>query len=81
MITLEETIKHHEQVADSYKDTVPDCDCAKKHRQLAEWLRELKYYREECETFKVKGIINTLKHVKKVTGKVRIIEKPKKIFE
>ena len=59
----------------------PDCDCAKKHRQLAEWLRELKYYREECDTFKVKGISNPLKYVKTVKGTVRVVEKPKKIFE
>jgi len=44
-------------------------------------LRELKYYREECETFKVKRIIQPLKQIGKVTGKVKIIEKPKKIFE
>ena len=80
-MTLEKAINHSEQVADSYKDTVPDCECAKKHKQLAEWLRELKYYREECDTFKVKGIINPLKHVKKVKGTVRVVEKPKKIFE
>jgi len=81
-MTLEEAIQHHEQVADSYNNTVPDCDCAKQHRQLTEWLKELKYYREECETFKVKRIITTsLKPINTVIGKVKIIEKPKKIFE
>jgi len=74
-MTLEDTIKHHEQIADSYKDTVPDCDCAKKHRQLAEWLKELKYYREECETFKVKRIIQPSESIKKIKGTVKIIEK------
>ena len=78
---LEEAIHHHEQVANSYKDTVPDCDCANQHRQLTEWLRELKYYREECETFKVKGIIKSSEPIKTVKGTVKIIEKPKKIFE
>ena len=78
---LEEAIQHHEQIAYSYNNTVPDCECAKNHRQLAEWLRELKYYREECETFKVKRIIQSLKPINTVIGKVRIIEKPKKIFE
>jgi len=77
MMTLEEEIKHHEQIADSYKDTVPDCDCAKKHRQLAEWLKELKYYREECETFKVKRIIKSLEPIKTVKGIVNIIERSK----
>jgi len=79
-MTLEEEIKHHEQIADSYKDTVPDCNCAKKHRQLAEWLKELKYYREECETFKVKRTIKPLESIEKIKGIVRIVEKPKKIF-
>jgi len=83
-MTLEEAIEHSEQVADSYNNTVPDCDCAKQHRQLAEWLKELKYYREngeEFETFNVKRIITTLKPINTIIGKVRIIEKPKKIFE
>lgn len=44
-MTLDEAIGHAEQVADSYKDTVPNCNCAQEHRQLAEWLNELKYYR------------------------------------
>lgn len=47
MTNLDETIKLHDQIADSYKDTVPDCDEAQKHRQLANWLRELKAYRIE----------------------------------
>jgi hypothetical protein len=42
---LDEAIKHNEEVADSYNNTVPDCDCAKEHRQLAEWLKELKHLR------------------------------------
>jgi len=80
-MTLEETIEHSKKIADSYNNTVLDCECAKNHRQLAEWLKELKYYREECETFKLKRIIQPLEQIGKVTGKVRIIEKPKKIFE
>lgn len=44
MMTLAEAIRHAEQVADSYKDTAPDCNCAVEHRQLAEWLRELQRY-------------------------------------
>ena len=38
---LEAAIEHSEQVADSYKDTTPDCDCALEHLQLAVWLTEL----------------------------------------
>ena len=45
-MTLDEAIKHSEEVADSYNNTAPDCDCAKEHRQLAKWLRELKAYRK-----------------------------------
>lgn len=46
MMTLEEAIRHAEQVADSYKDTAPDCSCAVEHRQLAAWLKELKRLKE-----------------------------------
>ena len=45
-MTLEEAIRHAEQIADSYKDTEPNCKCAEEHRQLAEWLKELKAYRQ-----------------------------------
>lgn len=39
-MTLEEAIKHAEKVAAS------KCDkCGAEHRQLAEWLKELKMYR------------------------------------
>lgn len=61
MLTLEEAIKHCEEVAEAeeqkYKDwkgdyshlkKIDSClECANDHRQLAEWLRELKAYREE----------------------------------
>lgn len=60
MKSLEEAIKHCEEVAEakeyianklldqkSYKIVREDyLKCAKEHRQLAEWLRELKAYRE-----------------------------------
>lgn len=45
-MTLDEAIRHAENIADSYKDTEPNCKCAEEHRQLAEWLKELKAYRE-----------------------------------
>lgn len=57
MITLEEAIKHCEEVAEELEEEAAKycCDdteiinqcteCAKEHRQLAEWLRELKAYR------------------------------------
>jgi hypothetical protein len=50
MLTLDEAIKHCEEVAEKYCEKVEEgltaddfCDsCASEHRQLAEWLRELK---------------------------------------
>ena len=65
MTTLSEAIKHCEDVADSYNDTVPDCDCAIEHRQLAEWLRQLKACRLEyvnaCKTAMYKTPDRTLR--------------------
>ena len=57
MLDLESAIKHCEEVAeknDKIADTFEyplktksDCkECAKEHRQLAKWLRELKCYKE-----------------------------------
>lgn len=46
-MSIEEAIKHCNEVADSYNDTVPDCECASDHRQLASWLQELKERREK----------------------------------
>lgn len=57
MMTLDEAIKHCEEVAEDnesdsrlYTDLDPykasECaECANEHRQLAEWLKELKTYR------------------------------------
>jgi hypothetical protein len=53
-MTLDEAIKHCEEVAEKYCEKVEEgltaddfCDsCASEHRQLAEWLRELKRDRE-----------------------------------
>ena len=41
-MTLDEAILHAEEVADRCDVTDGDCKCAAEHRQLAEWLRELK---------------------------------------
>ena len=40
-MTIDEAIKHCEEVADSKCD-----ECGAEHRQLAEWLKELKERRE-----------------------------------
>ena len=52
-MTLEEAIKHAEEVANSHDRkkrikavTLEECRCAEEHRQIAEWLKELKEFRE-----------------------------------
>ena len=57
-MTLDEAIKHCEEVAEANEKMVEydlaytdeqkeECrECAEEHRQLAEWLRELKAYRK-----------------------------------
>lgn len=56
--SLDEAIKHEEEVAEELEEeTVKGCcddteimnqclECASEHRQLAEWLRELKFYKD-----------------------------------
>lgn len=41
-MTLDQAIKHCEEKAEC-----KDGECSKEHAQLAEWLKELKYYREQ----------------------------------
>ena len=64
-MTLDEAIKHAEEVSgeqlmragkctgdDSLCDKYSNCmKCAEEHRQLAEWLRELKAYRERVPSY------------------------------
>ena len=56
-MTLDEAIKHCQEVAeenqaivdacDYYGDNMAECEtCADEHRQLAEWLKELKKFKE-----------------------------------
>jgi hypothetical protein len=58
-MTIDEAIKHAEEVAEEkegqaweaqlqeeYGMIKPCKECAEEHRQLAEWLKELKMYRE-----------------------------------
>ena len=46
-MTIDEAIKHAEEVASRmFDDRVHCIKCAEEHRQLAEWLKELKMYRE-----------------------------------
>ena len=51
-MTLDEAIKHCEEVAEEQEEK--EClECAAEHRQLAEWLKELKAYKD----FKDKGYV------------------------
>ena len=80
-MTLDEVIKHCEEVVDLCEDSVSkydmtdaleshfacqDGECAEKHRQLAEWLRELKRLKEQepCEdAISRKVVLNKIKEV------------------
>ena len=48
-MTLDEAILHAEQAADMCSLTDGDIKCEQEHRQLAEWLKELKEYRSKYE--------------------------------
>ena len=63
MKNLDETIKYHEELAEVFrkrmdyykiqkmKEYIPAAkECTKEHEQLAEWLKELKAYRELFES-------------------------------
>ena len=58
MITLDEAIKHCEEVAERLENSCKrdwmgedDERCASEHRQLAEWLKELKEYKANREGY------------------------------
>lgn len=47
MMSLDEAIKHAEEVADTPCFTDEEAKCYSEHRQLAEWLKELKELRRK----------------------------------
>lgn len=62
MLSLDEAIKHAEEVAEENEHQVAMkgkvnasvcLECASEHRQLAEWLRELKAYRERDKGYQL----------------------------
>ena len=66
-MTLDEAIKHAEEVAEAYTKyniygDFESCDeCGKEHQQLAEWLKELKQLREQKDVLnKIKAEIEDL---------------------
>lgn len=50
-MTIDDAIKHCEEVADGFTEQGKCAECAAEHRQLAEWLKELKQLKEQesCE--------------------------------
>lgn len=59
MMTIDEAIKHCEEVAESCERGNPKkrgkAKCAEEHRQLAEWLKKLKAYEEAKEKIELKA--------------------------
>lgn len=50
MMTLDEAIAYAEEVAAASYD-----ECGEEHRQLAEWLKELKLYKENPAASRIKS--------------------------
>lgn len=82
-MTLDETIKHYEEVAESCERGNPKkrskMKCAKEHRQLAEWLKELKAYREILEN--ADKIIKSEYGCVIIEGYADIIDKMKEVYK
>ena len=68
-MTLDEAIKHGEAIATEYEYEIKEflavddeenagkcIECRDNHVQLLEWLKELKYYRNEFEKLKKKTV-------------------------
>jgi len=75
-MTLDEAIKHCQEVAeenqaivdacDYYGDNMAECEtCADEHRQLAEWLKELKKFKERQPYEKFENVKD---HIYKLAG-------------
>lgn len=64
-MTLEEAIRYYEKMTEEQNKFIP-CDgcpfdkCKEEHRQLAEWLRELKGYREARRELEDRHAVGTL---------------------
>jgi len=57
-MTLDEAIKHAEEVADVCEFEARKC--AKEHRQLAEWLKELKQLKKQTSSGREAHLENAL---------------------
>lgn len=69
-MTLDEAIKHWEEKTEALYKAIP-CDgcafseCVKEHRQLVEWLRELKSYKEKQPIEVEKNEKDNTEHIRK----------------
>lgn len=79
-MTLDDAIKHAEEVADSHDRikqikavTLEECKSAEEHRQLAEWLRELKQLKEQKAYITMRKLSDDeLKYFEEQMKKVRM---------
>lgn len=78
-MTLEEAIKHCEEkvkqlegYAEPYR-SMGNCEkCAEEHRQLAEWLKELKKYREWLKSFNPDSATECFTAVRELRSMVKV---------
>ena len=70
-MTIEEAIKHCEEVADTPCFTDEEARCYSEHRQLAEWLKELKQYREWLESFNSDSATDCFTAVRELKKRVK----------
>ena len=89
-MTLDEAIKHYEQLAENQikcADRIDELHCdstttrymAEHHRQLAEWLKELKAYREILEN--ADKIIKSKYGCVIIEGYADIIDKMNEVYK
>lgn len=77
MMDLDSAIQHCEEVADTPCFTDEEAKCYSEHRQLAEWLKELKELKEKANDIDEMGMANiklalndgAAKHIKKTCDK------------
>lgn len=94
--SLDEAIKHCEEVAEDrdetanltpteYEDYINSCrECAEEHRQMAEWLRELKAYRNIRRILSQNRVVTEMgrdRHGRDIYGEVVMWDDIKRAFE
>lgn len=71
-MTLDEAIIHCEEVADRCAVTDGNRECEDNHRQLAEWLKELKQYREWLKSFNSDSATDCFTAVRNLRSRVKV---------